>query len=270
MKGIMFKPEMIQAIREGKKTVTRRLSGLKEINKKPEEWRLGGVFSGCVFFQSGDEEIMVRPRYRLGEIVYLKEALHRDGELGDTCYDDEEMTPVFENGVFGKLVLWRWKERKLSKMFMPDWAARYFLRIRGFSFERLQEITNDDVYAEGVSYRGDSTIKPRDAYAQLWDSINKKYPWASNPWLTRYEFERVKRPEIVHYAKMVSAEGFVSPVCAAKPRQLNLAKESWSNRLNAVTCERCQVIALMAMGKRCQHEFPPGPIPRRQIPRGGG
>ncbi len=38
MKGILFKPEMIQAIIEGRKTVTRRLDGLKEINKGPDTW----------------------------------------------------------------------------------------------------------------------------------------------------------------------------------------------------------------------------------------
>lgn len=29
-----------------------------------------------------------------------------------------------------------------------------------------------------------------EAYAALWDRINPKHPWSSNPWVWRIEFER--------------------------------------------------------------------------------
>ena len=38
MKGILFQTDMIKAIVEGRKTHTRRVSGLKEINKEPDRW----------------------------------------------------------------------------------------------------------------------------------------------------------------------------------------------------------------------------------------
>ncbi len=46
--------------------------------------------------------------------------------------------------------------------------------------------------------------------------------------------------KIIHKAKLISRNGDVSPLCANKPRKLNLAKESWTNRNDAVTCEKCK------------------------------
>ena len=40
-------------------------------------------------------------------------------------------------------------------------------------------------------------------------------------------------------AKLVSQNGDVSPLCAIKPRRINLKKESWTNRDGAVTCPKC-------------------------------
>lgn len=46
---------------------------------------------------------------------------------------------------------------------------------------------------------------------------------------------------IIHKAKLVSPEGDVSPLCAVKPRKLNLNKESWTMESALVTCEKCKV-----------------------------
>lgn len=41
-------------------------------------------------------------------------------------------------------------------------------------------------------------------------------------------------------AKMISSRGDVSPVCAGdKPKKINLANALWTNRADAVTCQRC-------------------------------
>jgi len=47
--------------------------------------------------------------------------------------------------------------------------------------------------------------------------------------------------KIVHLAKLVSPEGDVSPLCAKTPRKLNLKKETWTNRPEAVTCLKCNL-----------------------------
>jgi hypothetical protein len=42
-----------------------------------------------------------------------------------------------------------------------------------------------------------------------------------------------------HMAHLFSSGGDVSPLCAAKPRRLNLRRETWTIRWEAVTCPRC-------------------------------
>jgi len=45
--------------------------------------------------------------------------------------------------------------------------------------------------------------------------------------------------KVCHLAKMIDKNGNVSPLCASTPRKINLAKESWTIRDDAVTCKKC-------------------------------
>jgi len=47
--------------------------------------------------------------------------------------------------------------------------------------------------------------------------------------------------KIIHKAKLVASHGDVSPLCAKTPRKIDLSKESWTLRDNAVTCPKCLV-----------------------------
>jgi hypothetical protein len=49
-------------------------------------------------------------------------------------------------------------------------------------------------------------------------------------------------PKIYHRAKLISVNGDISPLCAKIPRKLNLAKELWTIRDEAVTCPKCLTI----------------------------
>jgi hypothetical protein len=83
---------------------------------------------------------------------------------------------------------------------MPRWASRITLKALDVRAERLQEITVDDIYKEGLSIASDlrnelddqaAEIMLREQFARLWNDINAKrgYPWESNPWVWRIEFE---------------------------------------------------------------------------------
>ncbi len=50
-----------------------------------------------------------------------------------------------------------------------------------------------------------------------------------------------------HKAHLVSAKGDVSPLCAARPRKIDLRRELWTLRDEAVTCKRC--LAALAAGR---------------------
>src|SRR6267154_360032 len=47
------------------------------------------------------------------------------------------------------------------------------------------------------------------------------------------------KPKPIHYAKLVRSDGAISPLCAKKPRALDLTESAWTIRKEAVTCKRC-------------------------------
>ncbi len=163
MKGILFKPEMIKAIREGRQTQTRRLN--------------------TGFGQ----------RYAVGEVVYIKEAWATENkynhlkpsELPNNAtifYLDNIKYDPFYIGI------------KRSPLFLQERFACDFIRITDVRPERLQDITEEDAVAEGILPENHPLdAPPAMRYASLWDSINPKYPWASNPWVWRYEFKGVEK-----------------------------------------------------------------------------
>jgi hypothetical protein len=48
-----------------------------------------------------------------------------------------------------------------------------------------------------------------------------------------------KRVRIYHKAKLIDRKGRISPVCADPPKAINLKKETWTLRWEAVTCPKC-------------------------------
>ena len=101
-----------------------------------------------------------------------------------------------------------WQEDKCWRpsIFMPKWACRLRLDLLQVRAERLQDISDEDIKAEGVrtepgdwAWRlggefgtGPEWACPRQAFKHGWDSINKKrgFGWAMNPWVWKLTFNR--------------------------------------------------------------------------------
>jgi len=87
----------------------------------------------------------------------------------------------------------------LNKLFMPRWASRITRDITDVRVERVQDISEADAWAEGISasqaadYYYDGP-QPVGAFAELWDSINAKrgYGWTANPWVSAITFAVAK------------------------------------------------------------------------------
>jgi hypothetical protein len=107
-------------------------------------------------------------------------------------------------------------QRLKSPIHMPRWASRLTLELTAVRVERLQAISEDDAFAEGVEAlpffrRLDDAgqrshlarISGRDVppyavdqFRQAWDSINgDAAPWSSNPWVWVLSFKRSDVPE---------------------------------------------------------------------------
>lgn len=89
----------------------------------------------------------------------------------------------------------RWR----PSMFMPRWASRIDLEIKAIRVEPVQQISDQDVIAEGVAieWPGPGPEPYRRnllaVYSYLWNKINAKrgYPWSANPWVWVIEFMRL-------------------------------------------------------------------------------
>ena len=88
----------------------------------------------------------------------------------------------------------RLEKKWRSPRFMPKAAARLWLEVKNVRVERIKEISNEDILAEGINDLG-SYGANYDYFAnEIWDNINGKrgYPWENNDWVWVYEFMRIE------------------------------------------------------------------------------
>ena len=78
---------------------------------------------------------------------------------------------------------WPIREGWKSPIFMPRWASRITLEITAVRVERLQDISEADARAEGVT--------AVCAYRKLWEKIHGPGSWDANPYVWVVEFCQV-------------------------------------------------------------------------------
>ena len=198
MKGICFKEPLFNLVVEGRKTQTRRFVKFPHDHVLNIAWENGKLFA---------DGIEVKPRFKVGETLYLQEPYYID-----------ENTPVLDKydnlPELGDLVE-KWK----NAITMPEKYARYFIEITNVRCERLQEISDEDCLMEGVT-RTDKPIvigypigvpfaysngvtknksgeiswysTAQDAFAELINSVEKG-TWERNPYVWVYDFKLVKK-----------------------------------------------------------------------------
>lgn len=151
---ILFNTEMVRAILDGKKNVTRRTmnpqplfyTGRKYIfddDKCPKKWE-------CC------DNILETYKYQPGDILYVREAYcpnyfdksiagHRSGGMkGNT----NAYRADYRKEIIGDVAAEpKWK----PSIHMPKEAARIWLKVTDVRIEQLQDITEEQAKAEGVS-----------------------------------------------------------------------------------------------------------------------
>lgn len=176
IKPILFNTEMVRAILEGRKTVTRRVvkpQPLESVNTlyRKEETNIWRTYSADWWYE-------FRAPCVPGDILWVRETWSRK-ETGEYLYKADNENPLSYLG-------WR------PSIHMPREAARIFLRVTNVQVEQLQEVDDAGVVAEGLEIGcyfdelWNRTIKPKD---------RPTYGWEANPWVWVIEFERISEEE---------------------------------------------------------------------------
>lgn len=221
MKPILFNTEMVKALLDGRKTVTRRpLKGdAREHIQIDVDNSVIGVYD---MFEGTVRPVLDYAPYRTGDILYVRETFVKadDGYhyRADATPDSEQLRKDYG-----------YKYR--PSIHMPKEAARIFLRVTDVRVERLQDITEDQTIKEGVPddwpmdkvycpiCKGDGLIgavhpvslgfmevecphceKGTSRFQNLWNSTIKPadlplYGWDASPWVWVIEFEKISKED---------------------------------------------------------------------------
>ena len=219
--GILMTPENVRAIDEVRKTQTRRLRGLGRINENPDRWKLfnnpaPGAWGFC---NNCDELVTVKNPYGIkGDLLCLKEKwrinsvdcyceTQKQYHLIEVDYGERESEIICGTPEHVQKARQYHKKHKDNKygspLFMPKWCARtWYRRTDNRPPERLQDISEYDVFAEGIPKGGfwavpspaELRTENREKFARLWNSIHTKHGerWEDNPWVWPIGFERIE------------------------------------------------------------------------------
>lgn len=202
MKPILFNAEMVCAILEGRKTVTRRVVKFK--GGQNPAWS-GYIPDGAVLYGSNNIPAAKAP-YQPGDILWVRETWN--------CLPIPEPLRGTSKTYWYKADGAEPEDKWRPSIHMPREAARIFLRVTGVRVERLQDITEKEAGAEGPrkafeynTQDGPVITLDEDGYfyfgfKALWNSTIKAkdlshYGWEANPWVWVIEFERISKGEAV-------------------------------------------------------------------------
>lgn len=212
MKPIIFCTDMVRAIQDGRKTMTRRVIKHKALCDDAIFVVKDGT---CYAVQDGEyEEAAHFSPYQIGDVLWVREAWQktRNGMYIFRANADKRGSAAYYNE-YARLD-GGWK----PSIHMPRAAARLFLRVTDVDVERVQNIPAQDVIREGVCnefcaacLEESGDCEPQrdvdlfcggedrlvDAFADLWDRLNAErgYGWEVNPWVWVVSFERCEEPE---------------------------------------------------------------------------
>jgi hypothetical protein len=211
---ILFSGEMVRAILDGRKSMTRRLRWLEFVNESPNDWAFDGFMDGdssVAMFHTRDRQHAIQLRCPYGgpgDVLWVRETWQLgtgDGEnMGINvqvktepwCVEvqpehrEAAVAMAKRIGCGGK---WR------PSIHMPRWACRLTLELTEVRVERVQDISEADAKAEccdGKCPIGSIPAHKKSPcvyhFAQLWEAINGKGAWDRNDWCWVLGFKRVE------------------------------------------------------------------------------
>lgn len=198
---IIFSAPMIRALLDGRKTMTRRIVKPQPVQNSAGLWVINyGPSVGFSQIAADDvnEDFVLRRKMPCvaGDRLWVREkwAAHdaitiKRKTLGEMHYWADYPSPLEGDG--------RWR----PSIHMPRWASRLTLTVTDLRVERLQDISEHDAVAEGLTLvtapNGHITYQVPElllgqtasrAYRLLWETLHGPDAWEANPWVCAISF----------------------------------------------------------------------------------
>lgn len=204
---IIFSAPMIQALLDGRKTMTRRLlyrltknfGSAKMLVGHPPIYRVGthgfplDHGPGQTWTLSGWE------RVKPGDRLWVRENLYEDASNQWRYSADDALVSLPEHDPrISAMIAWAHHKEgdQAPSIHMPRWASRLTLVVTATKIERLQDISRDDAVAEGLKlvsaeieeffrwpapFDQGTWLTPPAAFAWLWKQLHGPEAWDANP-----------------------------------------------------------------------------------------
>lgn len=221
---ILFSAPMVLRLLDGSKTKTRRAVKGKPLrwinwfsdednNDKPgflEDGHSGpGLYAYSLNYPDEGCALLVCPHGAPGDRLWVKETWATEKRYDKRPPSRVPKTARVHYLADGSKPAWSGRTR--VSIHMVRWASRITLELTDVRVERLTDISEVDASAEGIQrlattkrngwptggFWGIEGVTdtdwrdPRDAFCQLWESINGPGSWAENPWVWALTFKRV-------------------------------------------------------------------------------
>lgn len=227
---ILFSGEMVRAILDGRKTQTRRIAKLdlspwldgqadkideSEMVFQFSEGHSGfGLYVSCADYPEEGSDFYRCPYGKPGDRLWVRETFTPPASRGPKSSKTVENCHYKADGwwnIDGTPIKWK------PSIHMPRWASRITLEIKSVKVERLQDISEEDALAEGVSFdsgweeslgegytSGSGYLNyqseddayefgtAKESFRSLWNKINGADSWNQNPWVWVIEFKKVE------------------------------------------------------------------------------
>ena len=190
------------AVIEGRKTMARQIMAGIDFPVNMVSGRALPDKDGKIYAVANGENIIVKLRYKVGEVVAVAQSYE---QIGANPQHYISRPDIDGYQIISMCPGWR------NKMFVRAELMPHQIRITGIKCEQLQSISHDDCFREGIIeswYESTDTTTygfvdekkgtavefdtPRKAFAALIDKVSGRGTWDRNPWVVVYEFELVK------------------------------------------------------------------------------
>lgn len=219
---ILFSTPMVQGILSNAKTMTRRSSGLEQINAAPESFEFMGLTTNdgniiANFFLHRVAGYRLKCPYgKPGDRLWVCETFAIESDFNRSVQDEKRYPYFLDRDGVKRIVHFKanfptcklkWK----PSIHMPRTASRLLLEIKEVGVERLQDITEEDAIAEGMVEIKDGNYKYYSAsvhyskdelkefcplgpsavssFFTLWKSLKGSESLLQNPWVWVIKFK---------------------------------------------------------------------------------